>query len=70
MSGTIHHRSQRHAKCGLDFGAKFKHNKHYGGSHGPFAKKMAHKELRAEDRKIKHNTEGTVNEYRTEICWR
>ena len=50
MSRTIHHKSQKHRRCGFDYGGKYKFDKNYSGGYGSFSRKMAHKELRIEDK--------------------
>jgi hypothetical protein len=51
MSRTKHHKTQKHCKCGWDFGARYNHNKGYGGGTGPQAKDAADIERRIEDKK-------------------
>ena len=46
MSRTKHHRNQKHARLGLDYGARYKYNQHYGGGYGPPAKHGAKRERR------------------------
>lgn len=46
MSRTKHHCNQKHARLGLDYGARYKHNRHYGGGYGPSAKHAADRERR------------------------
>jgi len=54
MSRTKHHRSQKSHPhhCGWDYGGKYKHNKHYGGGYGSFARHVADKERRNESKAI------------------
>lgn len=52
MSRTHHHRTNRHAHCGYDYGARFKVNKGYGGGYGSDSRDAAHREMRAESKSI------------------
>jgi hypothetical protein len=52
MSKTIH-RSQKHAKCRLDFGVKYKCNKEFCAGNGQIPKWIAAREKRDESKKIK-----------------
>jgi len=54
VSRTRHHRSKKHQKCGVDFGARYKCNKGYGGGCGPDAKNAADSDRRIE---AKHKIE-------------
>jgi len=55
MSRTIHHRSQKHAKRGLDYGAKYKCDKGYCVGSGSYPKKLAAKERRIESKELIQN---------------
>ncbi|MCP5007442.1 MAG: hypothetical protein GY941_26420 [Planctomycetes bacterium] len=52
MSRTKHHRNQKRRRCGLDFGARYKSNKGYGGGYGPQAKNAADIDRRQEDKRV------------------
>ena len=52
MSNTKHHNQNNHV--GYDFGGRFNCNKHYSNGYGKYGRKLAHKEMRSDVRKIKH----------------
>ena len=52
MSRTKHHRSQKHAKCGQDFGAKYQCDKGYSAGTGAIPKELANTERRIDGIKI------------------
>lgn len=64
MSRTKHHRAQKYVKSGRDFGARYKHNKGYGGGTGRLAKDAAHCELRRKDKLLAEG--GVVDEVSNE----
>ncbi len=52
MSRTRHHRSQKDAKIGCDFGYRYRCNKLYGVGTGSIAKDKAGSERRADSRDL------------------
>lgn len=62
MSRTRHHRNQKAAHCGYDYGGKYKNNKGYGGGYGVEGRNAADTERRVEGKKIVRNE---IDEYNT-----
>lgn len=55
MSRTKHHRAQKNAHNGHDYGARFRCNKTYGAGYGPYSRWLAHREMRADSKVIIRN---------------
>ena len=52
MARTYHHRTQNTQHDGYDQCSRYKCNRGHGGGHGPHTKKLAHVELRMQDKDI------------------
>lgn len=52
MSRTHHHRAQKSQHCGHEYGARYNCNKTYGTHYGPDGRNRAHREMRADSKRI------------------
>ena len=52
MSRTSHHRSQKHAHNGHDYGARYRCNRMYGAGYGAYSRSLAHAEMRNDSKVI------------------